>query len=390
MRRLSGYLGLAELEPESKSPPAPLIAAPTPAAAAGAPDFSLVSDPAGGYAAAVGAGSKKAQASAGKVFGLGILAGTHIGFGAYLAVAIGAACPGLHASNPGLQKMVFGAFGLPFGLFMISMSGAELYTGNAALVPMAWLEGKATAAQVVRNLGASWAGNLLGSILLAALVTAGGTLGEAAAAQKIAFGKTHEPLLVVLVRAVLCNWLVCMATYMSLQAKDTTGKFVAIWLPISAFVALGLEHTGSTHHTPRPSALPRELAPHAPHIRDHSRKHVPASPRHPQRGGHVVDRGARPQLAARDARQHRRRAPRRGASLLLRLRRSRQEAPRVGCPAADLRRRTVVCFVAHLVCARQRRQPGHRSRVRGTPLSRARCCGTCKSAGYHCAMPRPA
>lgn len=433
MRRLSGYLGLAELEPESKSPPAPLVAAPAPAAAAGAPDFSLVSDPAGGYAAAVGAGSKKAQASAGKVFGLGILAGTHIGFGAYLAVAIGAACPGLHASNPGLQKMVFGAFGLPFGLFMISMTGAELYTGNAALVPMAWLEGKATAAQVVRNLGgvlpaplpasptpsmspatlplcphspepdgaiysaplpphstASWAGNLLGSILLAALVTTGGTLGEAAAAQKIAFGKTHEPLLVVLVRAVLCNWLVCMATYMSLQAKDTTGKFVAIWLPISAFVALGLEHTGSTHHTPRPSALPRELAPHAPHIRDHSRKHVPASPRHPQRGGHVVDRGARPQLAARDARQHRRRAPRRGASLLLRLRRSRQEAPRVGCPAADLRRRTVVCFVAHLVCARQRRQPGHRSRVRGTPLSRARCCGTCKSAGYHCAMPRPA
>mmetsp|Transcript_38936 Transcript_38936/g.125869 ORF Transcript_38936/g.125869 Transcript_38936/m.125869 type:complete len:213 (-) Transcript_38936:212-850(-) len=90
---------------------------------------------------------------------------------------------------------------------------------------------------------ASWAGNLLGSILLAVLVTAGGTLGEAAAAQKIAFGKTHEPQLVVLVRAVLCNWLVCMATYMSLQAKDTTGKFVAIWLPISAFVALGLEHT---------------------------------------------------------------------------------------------------------------------------------------------------
>ena len=79
MRRLSGYLGLAELEPESKSPPAPLVAAPAPAAAAGAPDFSLVSDPAGGYAAAVGAGSKKAQASAGKVFGLGILAGTQSG-----------------------------------------------------------------------------------------------------------------------------------------------------------------------------------------------------------------------------------------------------------------------------------------------------------------------
>ena len=38
-------------------------------------------------------------------------------------------------------------------LRLISMTGSELYTGNAALVPMAWLEGKATAAQVVRNLG---------------------------------------------------------------------------------------------------------------------------------------------------------------------------------------------------------------------------------------------
>merc|ERR1712146_286111 len=44
-------------------------------------------------------------------------------------------------------------------------------------------------------------------------------------------------------RAIMCNWLVCMAVYMASFARDVTGKAVAIWLPISAFVALGLEHT---------------------------------------------------------------------------------------------------------------------------------------------------
>ena len=50
--------------------------------------------------------------------------------------------PGIKATDPGLQKMIFGAFGLPFGLLMTVLTGAELFTGNAALVPLAMLEGK--------------------------------------------------------------------------------------------------------------------------------------------------------------------------------------------------------------------------------------------------------
>lgn len=34
-----------------------------------------------------------------------------------------------------------------------------------------------------------------------------------------------------------------MAVYMASFAKDTAGKMVAIWFPISAFIALGLEHS---------------------------------------------------------------------------------------------------------------------------------------------------
>lgn len=33
-----------------------------------------------------------------------------------------------------------------------------------------------------------------------------------------------------------------IATWMANAAQDLTGKFVGIWLPISAFAALGFEH----------------------------------------------------------------------------------------------------------------------------------------------------
>merc|ERR1712087_293547 len=208
----------------------------------GAP-AGLVSMPPVGFEGAVAAGEKKAAMPASKIFGLGILSGAHIGFGAFLMLSIGGACPGLAASNPGLQKMVLGAFGLPFGLLMTLISGAELFTGNTALVPLALFEGKATSGQLAKSWTASYLGNFVGSVAFAALVVAGGTLATSAVPAAVAGVKTSLSFKTALVRGILCNWLVCMAVYMASMARDLAGKMVAIWFPISAFVALGLEHS---------------------------------------------------------------------------------------------------------------------------------------------------
>jgi formate transporter len=45
------------------------------------------------------------MASWGKIFKLAVVSGAHIGFGAYLAITVGGACPGIAAENPGLQKV---------------------------------------------------------------------------------------------------------------------------------------------------------------------------------------------------------------------------------------------------------------------------------------------
>lgn len=219
-----------------------------PSTPAPAPPTALVAVPAAGYEAALAAGVKKAQLSIAKCFVLALASGTHIAFGAFLALTIGGDVGAIKTSDPGAQKMIFGAFGLPFGLFMTVITGSELFTGNAALVPLAVLEGKASWAQLVKSLVVSWIGNLVGSLFLCWLVKMGGTLDtgcedEACAAVSIATAKVGKDINHVLAKAVMCNWLVCMAVYMASFARDATGKFVAIWLPISAFVALGLEHT---------------------------------------------------------------------------------------------------------------------------------------------------
>ena len=147
------------------------------------------------------------------------------------------------ASNPGLQKLVFGAFGLPFGLFMTLLTGTELFTGNAAIVTMAVLRGEAETPQLGRSLVLSWLGNLVGAVSLARLAILAGTMPGGGAAVALAVAKTSLPFQTAFVRGILCNWLVCMAVYIASMAKDTAGKAIAIWFPISAFVTLGLEHS---------------------------------------------------------------------------------------------------------------------------------------------------
>lgn len=210
---------------------------------AAAPPPSLIALPQPGFDGAVAAGEKKAGMPAGKIFKLGLLSGAHIGFGGYLMLSVGAACPGLASSNPGLQKMVVGAFGLPFGLLMTLITGAELFTGNTALLTAAVLQGKATKEQLTKSWVYSYFGNFVGSIGLAALVTVGGTLASSGAPMAVATAKTSLTFLQAFTRGILCNWLVCMAVYMASFARDMGGKMVAIWFPISAFVAMGLEHS---------------------------------------------------------------------------------------------------------------------------------------------------
>lgn len=179
-----------------------------------------------------------------KTFVLSFTAGAYIGFGIVLASLVGGSVPALKTANLGLQRIVLGAFGLPFGLLMTLISGGELFTGNTALCSAAWMEGKVSLPSVLKNWVVSYGGNLAGSLFLAFLVASSGVCGGAgAAAVTMANAKVSLTFAQAFTRGLLCNWLVCMAVYMAGAANDLAGKAVAIWFPISAFVAMGFEHS---------------------------------------------------------------------------------------------------------------------------------------------------
>lgn len=235
-----------EVVPEAQQAPAtPAVApaAPAPPAPAAPQMVSAVAPPPIVFQKVVEAGVAKANLPWEKIALLGLLAGCYIGMGAFLSLSVGGCCPGLAATNPGLQKILSGAFGLPFGLTLVLVCGAELYTGNTALVTAAWLEKKATLQQLAKSWSVSLVANIVGSLLLVGILSQTGLLATVPGPVNAALAKTSLTFGEAFFRGLMCNWLVCLAIVQSLSATSLPGKFIGVFLPISTFVACGFEHS---------------------------------------------------------------------------------------------------------------------------------------------------
>ncbi len=199
---------------------------------------------------AVSSGTTKANLSASKALVGGFLAGAYIAFGALLAVV---ASSGLDPKTwGGLITLVTGLV-FALGLVLVVIGGAELLTGNMALIPLAVFAKKVTVAKMLVNWLWVTIGNLAGSLFVAYVladktgVIAKGAPGTAGASwirlQAIAAGKgMTETHVEQFLRALGCNWLVCLAVWLALAATTVGGKILAIVFPITAFVALGFDH----------------------------------------------------------------------------------------------------------------------------------------------------
>ncbi len=175
---------------------------------------------------------------------LGILAGAYIGFGGMLASTVTfdmAANFGI-----GFTKFMSGAV-FSLGLMLVIIAGAELFTGNNLMISSV-MAGEITFGKMLKRWGLVYISNFIGSIIIVFLFflsglweTGGGALG--AKAVSIAYGKVSLSFVEALTRAIGCNWLVCLAVWMALSARQTIGKIFAIFFPIMGFVAIGFEHS---------------------------------------------------------------------------------------------------------------------------------------------------
>lgn len=203
--------------------------------------------PADLVASMVDAGARKGALSVGQLLLRGALSGALLGVSTSLAVGAS-----VQTGQPIVGALIF-----PVGFVMICLLGLELVTGSFALLPIAALDGRIHGAQVLKNWLWVFVGNLIGSLVYAGLIsivlTNGGASAPNAVGQamvKIAEAKTlgYEHLggagmLTVFVKAMLCNWMVCLGVVMSMVATSVSGKIVAAWLPIVIFFAQGFEHS---------------------------------------------------------------------------------------------------------------------------------------------------
>src|SRR5512137_393340 len=176
---------------------------------------------------------------------------------AYSAAQITAgAVPGGFASA-GMAQLVLGAV-FPVGLIITVLTGAELFTGDAMLAPMAAFIHKISWTQVLTLWVFVYIGNFIGSVVWAYIMANGPfvTFDAAGVATITAFGTRAIAIMgaktgyvgtmgfySAFLKGIGCNWLVNLAILLGICADDLIGKFFGIWFPIMAFVSSGLEHS---------------------------------------------------------------------------------------------------------------------------------------------------
>ena len=174
-----------------------------------------------------------------------LLAGAYIAFGAQASQMVSfnlLADP----DSLGVGRLVSAAV-FPVGLMMVVLCGAELFTGNCLMI-IGVLDRKIRISGMLRNWVLVYLGNFLGALLVVALMkstglweTGSGLLG--ASVIKTAQAKVQLSFGQAFVRGILCNWLVCLAVWMSTGARETVSKIFAIWFCIGLFVISGFEHS---------------------------------------------------------------------------------------------------------------------------------------------------
>ena len=145
---------------------------------------------------------------------LGFLAGVYIAMGGTLATLAGGGFGAAAAGNPVLPKLLSGFF-FPLGIILVVIAGAELFTGNCAVLIPAAMQGRVRWGRVLLGWGVVWCANFLGAL----------SWGEA------------------FVRGVGANWFVCLAIWLATAADTMSGKMMGLWCPVMAFVVMGFEHS---------------------------------------------------------------------------------------------------------------------------------------------------
>lgn len=189
----------------------------------------------------VGIGKGKAALPVSRMLVLGIMAGLFIGLAAAASNTVSST-----VDNGSLGRLLCGLV-FPTGLTMVLLAGSELFTGNCLMV-VPLLQREITFPAMLKNWIFVYIGNFIGSLIVVFLVYWGGQLdlfsgALAVSTVQVAANKCSLTFAEALCMGILCNFLVCIAVWISFAATTVAGKIVGLFLPIMLFVLCGFEHS---------------------------------------------------------------------------------------------------------------------------------------------------
>jgi len=194
---------------------------------------------------ALQSGEKKASMAISAQLLLGFLAGAFIAFaaeGSNMAAFNLLADPTTYGLGKALAGALFGT-----GLMLVLIAGGELFTGNTIMLA-ALFEKRISFGKLLQNWTVVYIGNLIGSIFIAYMMVKSGLFNSGdnllgAMTVKIAAYKVNLDFEQAFFLGIMCNWLVCLAVWMSYGAQDVAGKLLSIFFPIWLFITSGFEHS---------------------------------------------------------------------------------------------------------------------------------------------------
>lgn len=175
-----------------------------------------------------------------KLIVLGLMAGAFVALGGVSSTAVA-----VSLSEASFGKFL-GACIFPGGLTMVLLAGSELFTGNALLV-IPLLEKEIKLGGVFKNWVFVYIGNFIGSLLVASAIVFSHQVGMfdnglAVSIISTATTKCSLSFSDAFIRGIMCNFLVCIAVWISFAAKDVANKIIGLFFPILIFVICGFEH----------------------------------------------------------------------------------------------------------------------------------------------------
>ncbi len=171
-----------------------------------------------------------------------MFAGSFIGLGVIISSTVGGL---LTAGNSPFTKLIMG---LAFSIALISVifTGTELFTGNNFVMAIGRFNKKIKTSDLISVWLISWVGNLLGAIILSYIFVSTGLIDKGPVMDffaNAALSKATIAPLALIARAILCNFIVCLAVLLCFRTDDDVAKILLMAICLFAFVASGFEHS---------------------------------------------------------------------------------------------------------------------------------------------------